>query len=316
MPTLVQELPVNSLALQDILNSLIAGELVPYLGPGTLHGVVSRDAKRPIPADSNSLILAMTGGQPMSPRLSYEFPRAAMHVENKKGRRFIERFLTETYAADNWTNSALHQWLADLDLPYLIDTNRDIQLQSAYAYRPHTLVVGAARITASPYRFDLFHYDGNGYRRIGLSEVHSELPVLFKPLGTPLPSPCFVASDADFVDYITELMGGFAVPAWLKLKRRNKRYLFLGMRFDRDTQRMVASELILDAASDAGWALISAPTAKERKFCARQNLRLVEADCAELFAIASAQTAELTCPANLREPNHAAKNLSRTKPTV
>jgi hypothetical protein len=273
--------------MQDILTDLVAGELIPYLGPGALQGVVDHTSNRPIPADSDSLILAMTGGQAMAPRLMYEFPRAAMHLENKKGRSFIERFLTDTYASDGWTESPLHRWLAGLRLPYLIDANRDTQLQRAYADRPHTLVVGAARIVASPYRFDLYGFDGTCYRPLGLAEVNAELPVLFKPLGTPLPEPSYVASDADFVDYITELMGGFAVPAWLKLKRRNKRYLFLGMRFDRDTQRMVASELIQDAAPDAGWALIAEPNAKERKFCERQNLRLIEADCAELFALAS-----------------------------
>ncbi|MFD2407140.1 hypothetical protein ACFSVK_17660 [Azorhizophilus paspali] len=70
--------------LKEILAQLGSGDIVPYLGPGVLHGVVDRDTGKPIPADSDSLILAMTGGRPMSPRLMYEFPRAAMHMENKK----------------------------------------------------------------------------------------------------------------------------------------------------------------------------------------------------------------------------------------
>lgn len=278
---------MNSSLIDEILAGLHAGTVVPYLGPEALRGVVDRTSGQPIPADSDSLILAMTGGQPMSPRLMYEFPRAAMHLENKKGRSFIERFLTQTYAGDNWTTSALHQWLADLELPYLIDCNRDTQLQRQYAERPHTLVVGAARIAATPYRFDLYQAEAGRYRSIALAEVDPELPVLFKPLGTPLPRPGFVASDADFVDYITELMGGFAVPAWLKLRRRNKRYLFLGMRFNRDTERMVMSDLIHDAAEPAGWVLIAEPSDKERKVCARKNLQLVEADWSDLLAAAA-----------------------------
>ncbi|MBV2133107.1 SIR2 family protein [Pseudomonas sp. MAP12] len=278
--------------MKAILAQLGAGDIVPYLGPGVLRGVVDRLSGKAMPADSDSLILAMTGGQPMAPRLMYEFPRAAMHLENKKGRSFIERFLTETYGGDNWTPSPVHQWLADQRLPYVIDCNRDTQLQRCYADRAHTLVVGAARIAATPYRFDLYQFDAGQYRRIELAEVDGELPVLFKPLGTPLPKPGYVASDADFVDYITELMGGFAVPAWVKLKRRNQRYLFLGMHFNRDTERMVMSDLIHDAATPAGWALIAEPSDKERKVCARKDLQLIEADWSSLFALASPAAAE------------------------
>ena len=282
----------NSSMIRDILAALRAGEVVPYLGPGALRGVVDRQSGKAIPADSDSLILAMTGGQPMAPRLMYEFPRAAMHLENKKGRSFVERFLTQTYGGDNWTTSPLHQWLADQRLPYVIDCNRDTQLQRCYADRAHTLVVGAARLAATPYRFDLYQWDAGRYRPLALEAVDAGLPVLFKPLGTPLPKPSYVASDADFVDYITELMGGFAVPAWLKQRRRGLRYLFLGMRFNRDTERMVMSDLIHDAASPAGWALLGEPSDKERKVCERKDLHLIEADWSALLAPAgSAATA-------------------------
>ena len=277
--------------MQEILAQLGAGDIVPYLGPGVLNGVVDRTTGKPIPADSDSLILAMTNGQPMSPRLMYEFPRAAMHVENKKGRSYVERFLTQTYGVDRWTASPFHQWLADQRLPYVIDCNRDTQLQRCYADRRHTLVVGAARIAATPYRFDLYQFDDGQYRAIDLAEVDGELPVLFKPLGTPLPKPSYVASDADFVDYITELMGGFAVPAWLKQQRKDKRYLFLGMHFNRDTERMVMSDLIHDAATPAGWALIAEPSEKERKVCARKQLELLEADWSGLLALANPDAA-------------------------
>ena len=284
---------MNNSLMQEILAGLAAGDSVPYLGPGVLNGVVDRHSGQPIPADNHSLILAMTGGQQMAERLMYEFPRAAMHLENKKGRSFIERFLDQTYGGDNWTPSLFHQWLADQHLPYVIDCNRDTQLQRCYADRAHTLVVGCARLTGSHYRFKLYQFDAGHYRRIEAEQVDSDLPVLFKPLGTPLPKPSYIASDADFVDYITELMGGFAVPAWLKLRRRGKRYLFLGMRFNRDTERMVMSDLIHDAATDAGWALIDEPSEKERKVCQRKHLYLIEDDWKSLFALAVPDAAKV-----------------------
>ncbi|HDZ59952.1 MAG TPA: SIR2 family protein, partial [Actinobacteria bacterium] len=110
-----------------------------------------------------------------------------------------------------------------------------------------------------------------------------DLPVLFKPMGTPRPEPTFIASDADYVDYLTELMGGFAIPAFLKRYRRNRRYLFLGLRLTRDTERMVSADITYGAGTPRGWALIPEPTEKERRFCARRDIEIIQADSAALL---------------------------------
>ena len=96
------------------------------------------------------------------------------------------------------------------------------------------------------------------------------------PQVSPDPEPLFIASDADYVDYITELMGGFGMPAFLKQGRVGKQYLFLGMRFTRDTERMVMSEITIGCAGPAGWALIVEPTEKERRFCAKKQIEIIE----------------------------------------
>lgn len=272
--------------LDSILAALREGAVVPYLGPGALAGVIDSASGRPIPADNTSLILALNNGQPMAPKLMYEFPRAAMHVELKRGRSALTRFLDATYRDTRWSRSELHTWLARLNLPYVVDSNRDTLLQREYATRPHTLIVGLARVAGSDYRFKIFHHDGAGYRAIDAAAADPRLPVLFKPLGTPLPESHYIASDADFVDYITELMGGFAIPAFLKRLRLQRRYLLLGLRLNRDTERMVLSEIIHGAAQPAGWALIREPTDKERRFLDRLGLELVEADVADLLAFA------------------------------
>ena len=97
-----------------------------------LADVRHTDTGAAIPADSDSLILAMNNGRPMSPKLMYEFPRAAMNVELKRGRGAVTRFLDRV-------------WRQPLDLrrrarllrairpPYVIDVNRDTQLQDSYA---------------------------------------------------------------------------------------------------------------------------------------------------------------------------------------
>lgn len=293
---------MNAVRLQDLIAGLKNGSIVPYLGPGVLADVTNQESGAPIPSDSDSLILAMNNGSPMAPRLMYEFPRAAMHVELKRGRSALHRFLQSTYGETPWTRAALHDWLASFRPPYVIDINRDTQLQQSYAQTPHTLIRGMARVGGTDYRFRIDSYDGESYARkeIDQTSVDNSLPVLFKPMGSPLPDPTYVASDADYVDYITELMGGFAIPDFIKRYRKNKQYLFIGLRMTRDTERMVLSDLIFAAGSPAGWALIPNPSDKERRFCKKMGLEIIQLDVADLLTAADAQASSqaTTCSLN------------------
>lgn len=273
---------------ETLLAGVADGSIVPYLGCGILADVVALDAAgqptdRKIPADSDSLIIAMNGGKPMAPKLMYEFPRAAMNVELKRGRTAVNRFLNDTYGKTAWSRARVHDWIRSLHPGYVIDINRDTQLQDSYADRPHTLIVGVARLGGTEYRFRLYQWEGDKYREITQETVDPALPLLFKPMGTPNPEGNYIASDADYVDYITELMGGFAIPAFLKQKREGMRYLLLGMRLNRDTERMVMSDITYAAAVPRGWVLIPEANDKERRFCKKIGLEVVEGDIGDLL---------------------------------
>ena len=273
-------------SFEAIIEGIRDGAIVPYLGAGALKGSVNSESGEPIPADSDSLILAMNHGKPMAPRLMYEFARAAMDVELKRGRTAVNRFLDTTYGDSSWTRAPLHEWLARIKPGYVIDINRDTQLQSTYSDKPHTLIRGIARVGGTDYRFRIHHYDGETYsaQEIDQEDVDPTLPVLFKPMGSPLPDATYIASDADYVDYITELMGGFAIPGFLKQQRVGKQYLFLGLRMNRDTERMVLSDIIYGSGSPSGWALIPEPNDKERRFCKKMKIEIIEADIDDLMA--------------------------------
>ncbi len=274
-----------STSLIDTLSRGIqAGEVIPCLGPEALADVRHRETGAKIPASSDELILAMNNGQPMAPRLMYEFPRAAMHVELKSGRAKVNRFLSDTYGPDVWSSAATHRWLHGLNPPCIIDLNRDTGLQRLYANTPHTLVTGVARIGGTQFRYKLFRHDGTGYTETDEAGIDPAAPVLFKPLGTPLPEANFIASDADFVDYITELMGGFAIPGFLKAFRQGKRYALLGFSLERDTERMILNDLMFAGAG--GWALMSEePNRKGQQFCSRHAIQsIVGASPLELAA--------------------------------
>ena len=281
---------MDSTLRTTLIAGLRDGSIVPYLGPGALADVTHARTGTAMPATSDQLILAMNGGKPMAAKLMYEFSRAAMNVELKRGRNAITRFLNTTYSDRDWRRARLHDCIAGWRPPYVIDINRDTQLLDSYADTPHLLILGCARIGGTSYRFKLYAHDGNGYTLATPENVDPTLPILFKPMGCPKPSPSYIASDADYVDYITELMGGFAVPPFLKARRRGKRYLLLGLSLKRDTERMVLSDLIYDAASaPTGWAVIANPSVKERRFLERVGLELIDA---ELSSLLDASTTE------------------------
>lgn len=275
---------MSSETINDILSGLYDNTVVPYLGPGVLYDAVNQLTGEAMPADSESLILAMNDGVPMAPKLMYEFPRAAMNKELKKGRNFLGQFLNKTYAETEWTRAAFHDWLAEWKPNYIVDINRDIQLQHSYANEEHTLICGVARITETQFRFRIYHFDGKDYFEIPQEQVDNKLPILFKPMGTPMPDANYIASDADYVDYITELMGGFAIPDFLKQYRKEKQYLLIGMPLNRDSERMVMSDILYDAKADKkGWVLNKNPTAKEIRFCKKIGLEIIDMDVEEFL---------------------------------
>jgi len=275
---------MSSDVFSEILTGLYENQVVPYLGPGALFDATNKLTGAPMPADSNSLILAMNNGKPMAPKLMYEFPRAAMNQELKKGRNFLGLFLTKLYGETEYTRAAVHDWLAEWKPAYVIDINRDTQLQDSYADEEHTLIVGVARITASQFRFRIYHFDGSAYFEIPQEQVDPRLPILFKPMGTPKPEANYIASDADYVDYITELMGGFAIPHFLKEYRKGKQYLFIGVPLNRDSERMVMSDIVYGAAEHKGWVLNKNPTAKEQRYCKKIGLEIIDAGVEDLLA--------------------------------
>ncbi len=274
---------MSSTDFSEIIDGLRRNQIVPYLGPGVLFDVKSKLNGMPIPADSDSLILAMNDGKPMAPKLMYEFPRAAMNQELKRGRTYVTKFLDKTYRDSKWSRAALHNWFAELKPSYIVDVNRDTQLQDSYADVKHTLVVGVARITATQFRYKLYHYDGQSYAEIEDEQVDTQYPILFKPLGTPRPESNYIASDADYVDYITELMGGFAIPGFLKEYRKGKKYLLLGLPLNRDSERMVMSDIVFSADEPKGWFLRKNPTDKEKRFAVKIGFELIEADCRDFL---------------------------------
>lgn len=257
----------------DILEKLKDGSLVPFLGMGVFEKTVASDGSQ-IPFDSDSMILALNNGRAMSPRLMYEYSRAAMSLEQRKGRDFIVQMTNHIFSSKEYDIPEIYKWLEEIKPKYVIDTNMDDSLQKIYSDVEHFLITGVSRITADYDRFVIYQYTPSNaeYQRIDKSNLTLDLPILFKPMGSTKPEMNFIVSDADFVDWLTEAMGGYALPPQLKEFRTQKEYLFLGVDFSRDTFRMVANEITLGLKG--GFTLLNKEelTKKEDKFIKTHNL--------------------------------------------
>jgi len=261
--------------IETIKKELRNQTTVPYFGLGVFKGTVTKDGEE-MPYDSDSMILKMNNGRAMSERLMFEYSRAAMHLEQRRGIEYLNQLVNFIYTKE-FEPTPLHKAIINMMPRYIIDTNRDSKFQELLAFEPHCLIVGKARIMADKNRYEVFEYDveNKKYFQVEEEALDEAEKILFKPMGTPLPEPSFIMSDADYVDWLTEAMGGFAIPPVLKTYRKTKKYLFLGTYFDRDTDRMVANELTMDL--EGGYVITNQELGKkEKKFIDKHNLEVLE----------------------------------------
>jgi hypothetical protein len=61
---------------------------------------------------------------------------------------------------------------------------------------------------------------------------------------------------------------------------------------NRDTERMVLSDIIYASGSPSGWALIPEPNDKERRFCKKMNIEIIEGDIDDLLTTGSNLTSQ------------------------
>ena len=260
--------------MDEIVEKIKNGTLIPFLGIGVFKDTIASDGTQ-LPYDSDSMILALNNGRAMSSRLMYEYSRAAMGLEQRKGREFIVQMTNHIYSSKEYEIPKVYKWLSKFKPKYIIDTNIDDSLQKIYSDCEHFLITGISRITADYDRFVIYKYElSNGeYKKIDKEELSLDLPILFKPMGSTIPEMNFIISDADFVDWLTEAMGGYAVPPILKEYRKGKEYLFMGVDFSKDTFRMVANEITIDLKG--GFALLNKEelTKKEDKFIKTHSLK-------------------------------------------
>ncbi|MBU1642617.1 hypothetical protein KKE54_04595, partial [bacterium] len=143
--------------IETIKKELRNQTTVPYFGLGIFEGTKTKEGEQ-MPFDSDSMILTLNNGRPMSQRLMFEYSRAAMHLEERRGVDYLRQLVNHVYTKD-YAPTPLHKAVLNMMPRYIIDTNRDPKLQELLAFEPHCLILGKSRITAEKDRFELYEYD-------------------------------------------------------------------------------------------------------------------------------------------------------------
>ena len=143
--------------IQAIKKEIRNQTTVPYFGLGIFKGISTKEGEQ-MPYDSDSMILMMNQGRAMPPRLMFEYSRAAMHLEQRRGVDYIQQMTNWIYTKE-FEPTPLHKAIVNMSPRYLIDTNRDTKLQELLAFEPHTLIIGKSRILDNDYRYEIFEYD-------------------------------------------------------------------------------------------------------------------------------------------------------------
>lgn len=264
--------------LETIKEALGRGRLVPYLGPEMLW--LSPD-KTP-PASAEALVAFLTRKVTPPGRIKDNLWAVAQFIESRKHRKTLVAFLEEAFAEEN-EPSPLHQFLASLPLPLVVNLWYDDTMARALAKsgRDWGQVQGVSQALQSAGWTRFFDAEG---KRLPEDEVRDFETLLYCPLGSTRPEGNFLISDADFVEVLTEIDIQTPIPRLVQERRAQNGFLFLGMRFFDQTQRIFARQ-IMKRSAGPHFAVMEGHLGKnEGRFLEDQKIMRLDLPLAEFAA--------------------------------
>ncbi|MGD9896272.1 MAG: SIR2 family protein [Candidatus Methylacidiphilaceae bacterium] len=236
--------------LDEMLECLEAGKLIPYLGPGIWR---EEEAEPQFPTDCGSLSESLARRVAVPGRARNNLSATAQYIESHRHRKTLRKLLLETFSVPTRTLS-LHERLASLPrLPLVVDVWYDGALQAAFRSRSDWGEIQGVSQAEHPGRWtQAYRPDG---AEASLDEAERWETVLYKPLGSASPAGNFVVSDSDYVEVLTEIDIQTPIPPVVQERRRGSRFLFLGCRFASQNERVYARQ-ILKRSSNRHWALL------------------------------------------------------------
>jgi len=222
--------------LANVAGQLRAGNVVPFLGPG-----LTELAKPSVPMTPEALAEFFATKVALPRRAKGNVWAAAQHIESHKHRSTVSALMTEAFTPPV-EPTPLHQYLATLPLPLIVDTWYDAAMRTALLKRSDWgEVQGITRAGIGEDRWYRF-YDAAGTES-ERSAAESWKTVLYKPHGSISPAKNFLISDADYVEVLTEIDIQTPIPDVVKNRRADRSFLFIGCRFHDQLLRTYARQV-------------------------------------------------------------------------
>ncbi|MCP1839049.1 MULTISPECIES: SIR2 family NAD-dependent protein deacylase [Bradyrhizobium] len=252
--------------LADVAAGLRAARVVPYLGPGLV------ELSRPdVPTTPEALSEFFASKVALPRRAKGNAWAAAQHIEISKHRSTVTALMAQAFARPV-EPTGLHDHLASLSLPIIIDTWYDGAMRAALDKRDGWgEVQGISRVGIGENRWYRF-YDSVG-REVHSVVADSWATVLYKPHGGVQPANNFLIADADYVEVLTEIDIQTPIPDIIKERRIGQSFLFIGCRFNDQLLRSYARQVIKRSAN-THYAIVDldAISRNELRFLREQGL--------------------------------------------
>lgn len=261
----------------DVRAALTQGSLAPYLGPGIFP------ESSPVPTSYQALAEFFGSKVALPRRARGNLWASAQYVETNKHRVVAESIMEEAFR-ESLAPLSIHQYLASLPLPLIVDSWYDGAMRTALGQRSDWVEVqGITR--AGPGEARWFRtYDPQGQEIGHQARVKDATTVLYKPHGSVIPAKNFLVSDADYVEVLTEIDIQTPIPEVVKERRTNLGFLYLGCRFHDQTLRIFARQIAKRSAGKR-YAVVDSNTGltpNERRFLRESGARVIVAPLAEV----------------------------------
>jgi hypothetical protein len=275
--------------MADLGRRIAAGRMVPYLGPEVL---TLTPEPSPVPSEARELSQMLSKRVAVPGRIRNNLWHSAQYIETFRHRVTLDKLMLEIFKPVP-RPSALHAWLAGLgELPLIIDTWYDGTMARALAPRSDwSLVQGAskARRTGDAPWFRAYGPDGV---EIGDETTQNARTILYKPHGSAQPAGDVLASDADYVEVLTDIDIQTPIPQVVKDRRSLCGFVFLGCRFYDQILRTFARCLTKHAGGPR-YAVVPMGdlTPNERRFLEAEDITPIPMALADAAAILAETTA-------------------------
>ncbi|WP_439373367.1 SIR2 family NAD-dependent protein deacylase [Bradyrhizobium sp. DASA03120] len=275
-------LPAAKATLREVSKGLRSGNVVPYLGAGLA------ELSNPIvPMNPEDLAAFFAAKVALPRRARGNAWASAQYIESTRHRTTLTAMMAAAFSS-SVEPTQLHQYIAMLRLPLIVDSWYDDAMRNALAGHSNWgEIQGISRAGLNEYRWYRF-YDAAG-AAVDCSSARNWQTILYKPHGSVAPAKNFLVSDADYVEVLTEIDIQTPIPDEVMVRRTGRSFLFLGCRFNDQLLRTYARQ-VSKRSSDVHYAVVEPGTLSknECRFLLEQGVTPIAIPLVQAVEILSA----------------------------